>query len=147
MTRGPAACDTLASVRDGIDRAAGRAGLVLTLSLVVPAAADPLPGVWQTGPDGKDQVAHVVVERCTQAICGTIVRAFDAEGREITTPNVGKRVFWILHPVSEQRYEGRAYVPAHDRAYDGALLLSGNRLTVQGCLGPVCMSQDWRRVR
>jgi uncharacterized protein (DUF2147 family) len=132
----------------GAARIAGRqAALVLALLLAAPAAAEPVLGVWQTGPDRKDQFAHVVVERCAQAICGTIARAFDKDGREITTPNVGKRVFWNLRPVGARRYEGRAYVPAHDRTYDGELVLSGDRLTVKGCLGPLCMSQDWRRVR
>ena len=110
-------------------------------------SADPVLGTWQTGPDRKDQVAHVAVERCGASICGTIRRAFDSTGREIVTPNVGKRVFWGLQPVGARRYEGRAFVPAHGREYDGALILDGDRLTVKGCLGPICMSQKWRRVR
>jgi len=119
----------------------------LALALALPAAADPVLGLWQTGPDRKDQVAHVTVEPCGGAICGTILRAYDKSGQQVTTPNIGKRVFWDLRPVGPDRYEGRAYVPAHDRDYDGELVLRGDRLTVKGCLGPVCMSQNWRRVR
>lgn len=123
------------------------AAMGLVAALAVPAGAEPVLGTWRTGPDSKDQYAHVVVERCAQDICGTIARAFDEQGREIRTPNLGKRVFWGLEPAGGNRYEGRAYVPAHDRTYDGELVLEGDRLTVRGCLGPVCRSQKWRRVR
>jgi uncharacterized protein (DUF2147 family) len=118
----------------------------LAVLLALPAAADPLLGLWQTGPDRKDQVAHVTVEPCGGAICGTILRAYDKSGQQVTTPNIGKRGFWDLRPVAPGRYEGRAFVPAHNREYAAGMQLAGNRLTVRGCLGPVCMSQHWKRV-
>lgn len=122
--------------------------LGLTLSgLAAPALADPALGLWLTEADKKGQVAHVSVTECGDALCGKIVKAFDPSGEQITTPNVGKRVFWDMTPVGDGKYEGRAFVPAHDREYAGQMTLNGNRLNVGGCLGPVCMSQDWTRVQ
>lgn len=34
----------------------------------------------------------------------------------------------------------------HNREYDGTLKVSGAKMTVKGCLGPVCQSQTWHRV-
>ncbi|MFP4239992.1 MAG: hypothetical protein ACLFRZ_11895 [Rhodosalinus sp.] len=84
---------------------------------------------------------------CGSAICGPIARAFDEEGREITAPNVGKRVFRDLRPVGARHHERRAYAPAQDRTRDGDRGRSGDRPTVKGSLGAVCKSRDWRRWR
>lgn len=110
------------------------------------AAADTALGVWQTGPDKKGQVAHVEVSRCDGALCGEIIRTYDDEGRRITTPNLGKRVFWNMTPAGGNTYEGRAWVPAHDREYAAVMELEDDSLTVSGCLGPFCQSQQWERV-
>ena len=110
------------------------------------AMADPALGTWLTEPDKKGQVAHVRVYECAKALCGQIVRTFNAAGQEIAHPNTGKRVFWNMIPEGGGEYEGRAFVPAHNREYAAEMQLAGNRLTVRGCLGPVCMSQLWKRV-
>ena len=119
---------------------------VFTFALAGPAFADPALGTWLTEPDRKGQVAHVRVYECARAICGEIVRTFNAAGQQIAHPNVGKRVFWNMTPAGGGTYEGRAFVPAHNREYAGELLLAGNRMTVMGCLGPICQSQTWTRV-
>lgn len=121
-------------------------GLALS-GLAAPASADPALGLWLTEADKKGQVAHVSVTECGAALCGKIVKAFNPSGEQITTPNVGKRVFWNMTPVGGGKYEGRAFVPAHDREYAGQMTLNGNRLNVGGCLGPICMSQDWTKVQ
>lgn len=107
--------------------------------------ADTPAGVWLTQPDAKGQVAYVVSKPCGKGYCGTIARAFDAKGREVTTPNIGKRVFWDMVPEGSD-YAGRAYVPAHNREYAGRLQVRGNSMKVKGCLGPVCQGQTWKRV-
>lgn len=120
--------------------------LVITCALGGTASAEPALGTWLTEPDRKGQVAHVQVYECAKAICGKIIRTFNAAGQQIKHPNVGKRVFWNMTPEGDGTYEGRAYVPAHDREYAGELRLAGNRMTVRGCVGPVCQSQTWKRV-
>ena len=102
-------------------------------------------GVWLTQADRKGQVAHVVSEPCGAALCGTIARVFDQSGAQVAAPTVGQRVFWNMVPDGDA-FRGRAYVPAHGREYAAQMQVSGDRMTVSGCLGPVCQSQVWQRV-
>lgn len=110
------------------------------------ASSDEALGVWQTGPDKKGQIAHVEVSRCAEALCGKIIRTYDDAGRKISSPNLGKRVFWDMTKTGGNVYNGRAWVPAHDREYAAKMRLDENRLKVSGCLGPICESQNWARV-
>ncbi len=119
----------------------------LGLCCAGPAIANPPLGLWLTEPDKKGQVAHVEVTRCDAALCGEIVRTLDPQGQPIAHPNIGKRVFWDMKATGEGTYQGRAYVPAHDREYRGRLTHEGDRLEVGGCVGPICMSQEWSRVQ
>lgn len=111
-----------------------------------PAFADPASGVWLTEPDNKGQVAHVKVYECTRILCGKIIRTFNSAGQQIEHRNVGKLVFWDMRSSGQGTYQGRAFVPAHNREYAGEIRLSGNRMTVRGCLGPICQNQSWTRV-
>ncbi|SEQ81808.1 Uncharacterized conserved protein, DUF2147 family [Thalassovita taeanensis] len=121
---------------------------VVALALMaVPALADALLGVWLTKPDKKGQVAHVVAAPCGQGVCGTIARTFDKAGKAITTPNIGKRIFWDMKPVSPGAYEGRAWLPLHRVEFDGKMAVNGDKLTVRGCIAMVCQSQVWTRLR
>lgn len=119
--------------------------LVLACSAPVAHASGP-EGLWRTEPDRKGQVAHVQSKRCGAGYCGTIVKVFNASGTHVAAPTVGKRVFWDMTG-SGSVYEGRAFVPAHNRTYDGTMQVQGNHMRVSGCLGPICQSQTWQRVR
>lgn len=119
---------------------------VLFALFAVSAEAEVALGTWLTQPDKKAQVAHVAVAKCGAALCGTIVRAYDKAGKQITTPNVGKRIFWDVKPTGKGDYAGRAWVPAFNREYPASMSVSGNRMVVKGCFGPACMSQKWTRV-
>jgi len=117
--------------------------------MTLPAmAADPVIGVWAAPPDGKGQIGHIEVAACGTALCGTIIRAYSPEGKQITTPNVGKRLFWDMRPDGKGAYGGgRVYVPAHRREYDAKMEIKGSRLSVKGCIGPICQGQTWTRVK
>lgn len=103
-------------------------------------------GTWQTPPDNKGIVAHIEARPCGDATCGVIARTFDAQGRPVVTPNLGVRVFWDMRPAGSDRWEGRAFVPAHKRTYAGVMQVSGRDMKVSGCLAGICQSQVWRRV-
>lgn len=118
---------------------------VLTFGASGLFAASP-EGVWQTEPDRKGQIAHVKSTRCGTGYCGTIVKVFSASGTPVNAPTVGKRVFWDMTGTGAT-YTGQAFVPAHNRTYPGKMQVQGNRMKVSGCLGPVCQSQVWNRVR
>ena len=112
-----------------------------------PVLADPVLGTWQTEADNKGQVAMVRVTKCGTAFCGKITEVFDPSGNLITHPNVGKRVFWDMKPLGDGKYDGIAFVPAHNKQYPGQMRLMGDQLKVGGCVGPVCLNQVWRRVQ
>ena len=117
------------------------------LLAAAPALADPVLGTWLTGPDRRDQVAHVEIRACGPALCGRIVRAFDPAGVPVVTPNVGRELFWDMRPLGGGAYGGgRVFVPAHGREYDARMRLEGDRLRVEGCLGPICDGQTWTRL-
>lgn len=111
-------------------------------------AADPATGLWRTEPDRKDLTSLIRVSECGEALCGTIEKAFNPQGEEVTTPNVGKRLFWDLKPQGDGAYaDGTVYVPLMDVTATAKAELNGDRLEVTGCKGPVCDGQTWTRVR
>ncbi|WP_254695319.1 DUF2147 domain-containing protein [Oceanicola sp. D3] len=122
------------------------AGAALALAAGAAQAATP-EGVWLTGPDKKGNVAHVRAVKCGSAVCGTIIKAFNASGQPIKSPNVGKRVFWDMTPAGAGTYQGRAYVPVMKRDYGAQMHLRGNKMVVKGCAGPICMDQTWTRLK
>ncbi|WP_165586945.1 DUF2147 domain-containing protein [Pseudaestuariivita atlantica] len=111
------------------------------------ASAQDARGLWLTQADKKDQVAQVESVPCGAALCGTIVKVFDGSGTQISHPNVGKRVFWDMQPIGNGKYEGMAFVPAHNKNYRATMQVMGSEMLVKGCLGPVCQSQLWQRVQ
>lgn len=111
------------------------------------AAADPVEGVWQTEPD-DGRYAHVSIAPCGSALCGTYVRAFDADGAT-QSPNVGKTILMDMKPQGGGAYEGKVWRPSNDKIYKGKLQLNGNSLAMRGCVagGLICSKQTWLRVQ
>ena len=110
------------------------------------ALADPVLGTWQTEPaDGA--FAHVRMQPCGDAICGTIARTFNAEG-EYRSDTIGRQIVRGMVPQGDGRYEGRVWRPSNDKVYLGKIDLEGDRLKLRGCVagGLICASQTWARV-
>ena len=118
------------------------------LALAGAAGADPLAGTWITPRDGKGIAAHIEVTQCGAAsMCGTIARTYDADGRLVHTRNLGVQVFWDMVPAGQAKWQGWAYVPLYKKKVRGQIdMRDRNHIKVGGCIGPVCRSQDWRRV-
>lgn len=133
--------------------AAYASALVLAAALAgatpAPAAGpDPVLGTWATEPGDSGRTAHVEIVPCGATICGTLARAFDSAGRPLATDTLGRRMIWDMVPAGDGRYEGgRIWAPDRDKTYRARMRLSGDLLTVSGCVGPLCRSQTWRRVR
>jgi uncharacterized protein (DUF2147 family) len=111
------------------------------------ALAGDVTGLWLTGPDAKGQVGHVKMAPCGNALCGTVVKAFDRNGKPVMTRNVGKQVIWGMTRVGEGEYAGRMRISQLGKDVDGHMRLKGEVLTVRGCLAKLCKSQEWRRVQ
>jgi uncharacterized protein (DUF2147 family) len=115
--------------------------------LATPLVADPALGLWKTEPDRKNLTSHIEIRTCGAALCGKIKKAFNASGASVQTPNVGRELFWDLKPKGDGTYDsGTVYVPLLDVTANAKMTLTGNRLAVTGCKGPICDGQVWTRL-
>lgn len=110
-------------------------------------AADPAEGVWKTQPD-DGAYAHVAIAACGAAVCGKIVRTFNATG-EYKSPNLGKTLVIDMVPAGGGAYSGKVWRPSNDKIYIGKMTVSGDSLALKGCVagGLICSSQNWTRVK
>ncbi|MDP5305700.1 DUF2147 domain-containing protein [Paracoccus spongiarum] len=111
------------------------------------ALADPIEGVWQTQPD-DGAFAHVSIAPCGGAFCGVISRTFKDKA-EYKSPNLGRQIVIDMAPAGGGAYAGKVWRPANDKIYQGKASVSGDRMSLSGCVagGLICKSQTWVRVR
>lgn len=122
---------------------------VLTLGLATPAlAADPLEGVWKTTPDDNGNFGHIQVAPCGAKLCGVLIKSFDGSGADMKSDNVGKRIVWDMVPTGDGGYaKGKVWSPDRDKTYKSKMQLSGNGVTVQGCVLGICRDGGtWTKV-
>ena len=109
-------------------------------------AQDAAVGIWQTEPD-EGSFAHIVMQPCGNAICGTIQRTFKEDGSEYQSPNIGKQIVIDMVPNGDGSYDGQVFRPSNGKTYIGKMQVNGNALRLQGCVagGLLCASQNWVR--
>ena len=112
-------------------------------------AADPVEGTWKTKPDDNGNFGHVQIKPCGNAFCGTLVKAFDGSGKQIESPNVGRKIVWDIVAYGDGLYDdGKVYSPDRDKTYNSEMKLNGNSLTVKGCVLGICRDGGtWTRVK
>ena len=124
---------------------------VVFSALATLAAADPAEGTWKTKPDDNGDYGYVQIRPCGAKLCGTLVRAFDSSGAEKpNSPNIGRRIVWDMEPAGGGAYGGgKIWAPDRDKTYRSKMALSGNTLSVSGCVlgGMICRSSEWQRVK
>ena len=113
------------------------------------AFADPVEGTWKTKPDDNGNFGHVQIKPCGAAFCGTLVKAFDGSGKQIESPNVGRKIVWDMVAYPDGLYDdGQIYSPDRDKTYNGDMTLSGDSLKVRGCVLGICRDGGtWKRVK
>ncbi|MES2551769.1 MAG: DUF2147 domain-containing protein [Pseudomonadota bacterium] len=113
------------------------------------AFADPVEGVWQTKKDDNGNFGHVEIKPCGPAFCGVLVKAFDGAGKEIESPNLGRKIVWDMVAYADGLYDdGKIYSPDRDKEYNGDMTLAGNNLSVRGCVLGICRDGGtWKRVK
>lgn len=123
--------------------------VLMALGLGTAAFADPIEGTWKTRPDDNGHFGHVHFKPCGPAFCGTLVKAFDGAGKEIDSPNVGKRIVWDMMAYEGGHYDdGKIWSPDRDKTYNSEMDLSGNNLQVYGCVIGICRDGGtWTRVK
>lgn len=116
--------------------------------LATAAVADPLEGLWRTAPDDNGNTGLIQVAPCGDALCGILVRAYGPDGAEIASPNLGRHIIWDTRPQGGGEYRGRVYAPDRDQEYRSRLILSGDQLSVSGCVLGICREGGvWTRVQ
>lgn len=124
--------------------------MILGLTGVVIAAAamaDPVEGTWQTQPGDDGAFGHVEMAQCGAALCGTLVRAYDGEGRARASDSVGRNLVWDMQAKGGGAYAGgKIWAPDRDKTYNSKMTLNGAQLEVSGCVLGICRSQTWVRV-
>jgi uncharacterized protein (DUF2147 family) len=122
------------------------AALVFCSSLA--AFADPVEGTWQTAPQDDGRYGYVTIKPCGPAFCGVLTRAFEADGTERATPNIGRQVVWDMLAEGGGLYgSGKIWSPDRDKTYSGKMQLNGAKLSVSGCVLGICRDGGtWRRV-
>jgi uncharacterized protein (DUF2147 family) len=113
------------------------------------AFADPVEGIWQTKKDDNGNFGHVEIKPCGPAFCGTLIKAFNAEGQEIESDNIGRKIVADMVAYPDGLYDdGTIYSPDRDKTYNGDMTLSGNSLKVRGCVLGICRDGGtWKRVK
>ena len=114
------------------------------------AFADPVEGVWQTKKDDNGNFGFVEVKPCGPAFCGVLIKSFDSAGAPIDSPNIGRKIIWDMVPYADGLYDdGQIYSPDRDKTYSASMQLTGDALSVSGCVlgGLICRAQDWSRVK
>ncbi|WP_170382662.1 DUF2147 domain-containing protein [Ruegeria atlantica] len=119
------------------------------LALLIPAlaVADPIVGVWKTEPDRKNLISHIKITACGDKFCGLIQSAYDKSGKEVQTPNIGKKLFWDVASEGGGKYGGGDFwIPMVNVDVAPQMTLSGDSLTVRGCDHAICGHQTWTRL-
>ncbi|MGR3615347.1 MAG: DUF2147 domain-containing protein [Paracoccaceae bacterium] len=122
----------------------------LALGLAGAAFAEPANGTWETEPGDTGGYLHVAIAPCGSALCGNIKAAYDKAGKEISDyEHKGKKMIWDMNADGDNYYSGgKIWAPDADKTYSSKMTLSGNKLTVKGCVagGLICRGQTWKRV-
>jgi len=118
------------------------------IALAAPAFADPAEGIWQTEPD-DGAFAYVTVAPCGETYCGVISRTFKDGGTEYQSENIGRQIVINMAANGDGSYAGQVWRPSNDKIYVGKMNVSGNALTLKGCVagGLICASQNWVRIQ
>lgn len=124
----------------------------LTLSLAAlllsagAALADPLEGMWRTTQDDNGNSGLIQVAPCGAYLCGTLVQSFNAAGESWASPNIGRQIIFDTVNDGGGNYSGQVYSPDRDRTYNSRLVLSGDTLSVSGCVLGICRNGGtWQR--
>jgi uncharacterized protein (DUF2147 family) len=113
------------------------------------AWADPVEGIWQTKKDDNGNFGHIQIKPCGPAFCGTLIKAFGPDGKEIDSPNKGRKIVSDMVAYANGLYDdGTIYSPDRDKTYNGDMTLTGDSLKVRGCVLGICRDGGtWKRVK
>ncbi|MEL6235034.1 MAG: DUF2147 domain-containing protein [Pseudomonadota bacterium] len=124
---------------------------VLALALPGAALADPT-GLWATQANDEGNYLEIRIAPCAgnaALLCGTIETARTADGAEAPYEHIGRVMIQDMAEDGANEWDdGTIWAPDDDETYSSKMALTGNVLTVSGCVmgGLICRGQDWRRL-
>lgn len=113
-----------------------------------PLMAEPLLGTWKTHPQANGGFGHVKFSPCGGRICGTLLRSFDASGKEVKVSFLGRKIISEMKADGGGSYsKGKIWNPDEDKTYTAKLAIDGTKMTVKGCIAIACRFVGvWTRV-
>ncbi len=119
----------------------------LVFSAGMAAAADPLEGMWRTAKDDNGNSGLIKVAPCGAKLCGTLVKAYGLDGKEMASENIGRQIISETVNDGGGKYSGKVYAPDRGKTYKSKLVLSGATLNVSGCVLGICRKGGtWKKV-
>lgn len=121
------------------------------------ASANDITGLWATDSDN----GRVQIYRCGEAICGKLIDAdqiranpeqtdFYNKNKALRSRKVKGIVLFSGYTGGPSEWKGgQIYDPkSGDTGRTGRIkLVSDNALDVKGCLGPICRTKHWKRLK
>lgn len=123
----------------------------LALFVPIPAYASGADGVWRTESNKNGGYLYVTLGPCALdkgLTCGKTTEAFNANGKEPAYPNLGKPIVMEMKAESSGSFSGgKIWDPQSNKTYKSKMSISGNTMTVKGCIGPICSGPKWTRIK
>lgn len=125
-----------------------RITLALAALLLAGAAqAQSVSGTFRTQANDDGHSGLVRFAPCGDALCGTLIKSFDAQGREMKSDKLGTVMVKGMRDQGGGRFDGGTILdPGSGKTYRSRMELSGNTLKVKGCVAVFCKTQTWTRV-
>jgi len=101
--------------------------------------AQSIEGTWRTAVDDNGNSGLIEVTACGSRFCGVLIKSFDSSGAEMASDNVGKQIIWDMKDKGNGAYgNGKIWSPDRDKTYNSKLQVTGDTLTVKGCVLGIC---------
>lgn len=111
------------------------------------AQAQGISGIFQTQANDDGNVGMVQFGPCASGFCGTLVKSFDAQGKELQTDKLGTVMVQGMQDQGGGRFAGGTILdPGSGKTYRSQMSLEGRVLKVKGCVAVFCKTQTWTRV-
>ncbi|WP_316013800.1 DUF2147 domain-containing protein [Roseobacter sp. HKCCA0434] len=125
--------------------------LIAALALApLSAVAQDVTGNWRSQPGETGAYVTVQMGPCSNDAnqrCGQITGVFEGDGSPGNQEIVGRPIIWGMQPAGAGSWDnGTIWAPDQDKTYSSKMDLSGNNLSVSGCVLFICRSQTWTRI-
>ena len=117
----------------------------LLLGTTSAIANDAALGLWKSEPGETGGYIHVQITNCGEKLCGEIIDVVENDNDTI----IGEDIILNMKIRGDgYYYGGTIWAPDQDKTYRSNMTLSGDSLTVRGCVAFVlCRSQNWTRIK